>query len=574
MPAEEPGRDVAAPENPTPGDAADTPQRDHHDDLAAVIARARAMGQRALSLRHRGLATLPDTLAALDELLELDLTGNLLTALPPPLLALRGLEFLTLSRNRLTALADELWAFTALKDLDIGNAISLGPDQRYGAPADAAGPGNRIEALPAGLASLAGLRRLAAGFVGLRALPEEIGALGALIALELPGNALPTLPAAINQLTGLESLDLSSNPLTVLPDGLAGLSGLRSLRLANVAKPPAVAPLPALELLALPGCGLEALPDWVLAQRGLRSLYLAGNPMIDLPDGIAALSALSYLDLSGTGITEPPRHLTLPEGLIVRLGPQRLHQDGRSGHAIGPDGKVILLAGLEEEDDDDEETETGPVSGRSDRGARFQPSGGLGGAGGVVIHRRAGQPEPVPSAAGEAPTRIVRKTEPADDDGATRRGPSARGGLAARVQAAVAERAAGERGIAEAQAEDAGGDIGGDETGGGKPILTSEDVTGAARASAPRGGLAARVQAAVDSREAGEAATGQPDRPAADPDKTQMGKRAAARAEKAAPSAPPDPPAPVDPAGEDEQEETVSQPRDAEGRPIRKTPPR
>lgn len=563
----------------------DTPRRDRHDDLMGTIERARALGQRALSLRHRGLDALPAALGTLEALLELDLTDNLLTDIGAPILALTGLEFLTLARNRLTALPDGLWTLTALKDLDIGNAVSLGPDQRYGARPGLAG--NAVETLPAGLGALTRLRRLGAGFVGLSGVPAEIGALGDLLMLELPGNRIDALPAEMNALTALETLDLSGNPLGDFPDGLAGLGGLRRLNLSDMAAPPAVAPLTGLERLALAGCGLDELPGWVLALSGLKSLYLAGNPMIDLPEGIAALGALGYLDLSGTGITEPPRHLDLPAGLIVRLGPRRLYQDGRFGHVIGPDGTVVTLERALE--DDDEDTETGPIA-----SARPQASGGLGGAGGVVIHRRAGPAAAETSGADETPTRIVRKATPPsddrtpDDDGQTRRGAPATGGLAARVQAAVAERDASESGTAQARENDDG------ETGArpptappATPITPITEEPGRTRRNAPTGGLAARVQAAVESRE--NDAQGKPHaaehiepkpieptepKPVDDPDKTQMGRRAAARSGRTQDPAQRQDKTGGDGAGEnaagDEQEETVSQPRDADGRPIRK----
>jgi len=568
-------------------DPSDTPQRDRHDDLSATIERARALGQRALSLRHRGLDTLPAALGTLEALLELDLTDNLLTDIGAPVLALTGLEFLTLARNRLTALPDGLWTLTALKDLDIGNAVSLRPDQRYGARPGQAG--NAVETLPAGLGALTRLRRLGAGFVGLSGVPAEIGALGDLLMLELPGNRISALPAELNALTSLETLDLSGNPLGDLPDALAGLGGLRRLNLSDVATPPAVAPLTGLERLALAGCGLDELPGWVLALPGLTSLYLAGNPMIDLPEGIAALGALSYLDLSGTGITEPPRHLDLPAGLIVRLGPRRLYQDDRFGHVIGPDGTVVTLERALE--DDDEDTETDPIP-----SVRPRASDGLGGAGGVVIHRRAG---PAAEEADETPTRIVRKATPPpaepnldqpkpDVESQTRRGAPAKGGLAARVQAAVAERDASEQGAAAAPRSDGDG-----ETGARPPAVPPAtpipEEPGRTRRNAPTGGLAARVQAAVESREddapvqsddAGPTDGGPTEAgPTDDADKTQMGRRAAARSGHGQSQAPIRDDAGGDGTGGDragenasgdEQEETVSQPRDADGRPIRK----
>jgi len=575
-----------------------------HDDLEEAIQHAKAMGRRALALRHRGLESVPSALAGLDELLELDLTGNALAAVPDAVLGLARLEFLTLSRNRLSALPDSLWQLTALKDLDLGNAVSLGPDQRYGpaaAPGGVPADGNRIAELPAGLGALTALRRLGAGFVGLRALPAEIGALTQMVALELAGNALETLPEEINRLAKLETLDLSANRLAGLPDGLAGLTGLRRLRLGDVADPPALAPLEGLRMLALPGCGLEVLPDWVLALGGLTALYLAGNPMIDLPEGIGALRGLSYLDLTATGITEPPRHLALPDRLIVRLGPQRFYQGGRLGHAIGPDGSLTLLDDRAE--DDDEETMGGPLPGRP---SDSRPRGALGPAGGVIIHRTARRDDREADDAAqtgvtgtggqtdEEPTRIVRRTRvpsgaPPSDDGdsaPTRPGAPGKSGLAARVQAAVAENEAADQGRAgdlpnRNSSSQTSGDAAGETTGktigetSGGPAAPAREDTDATQMSAPKGGLAARVQAAVgDSAKTGPATgskTGSKAGSKAGPkagDKTQMGKRAAGRAGQAVGADGADD---EEPAATKDLEETVSQPRGPDGRPLRKT---
>ena len=328
------------------------------------VKRAKSMGLRALSFHHEGLEALPASLKTARDLLELNLTGNAFKTVPGEVLALAQLEFLYLEDNRLTGLPDGLWALAPLRDLALGNTVTLQPDQRYGRRNWRDIDGNRIDSLPPELGDLTALRRLSVPFVGLRSLPDEMGKLKALRELNLAGNALNALPKEIGKLKRLETLDISANYLTVLPDDLAGLTGLRHLRMGDVpgengggSAPPALAPLEKLETLALPGCGLKALPDWVLALGGLKSLCLAHNPIDDLPDTIAKLAGLAYLDLSGTDITEFPRHLPLPEGLVVRLGPQRLYQDGRLAHAIGADGKPLLL---DEHDDDDEETLTNP----------------------------------------------------------------------------------------------------------------------------------------------------------------------------------------------------------------------
>lgn len=60
--------------------------------------------------------------------------------------------------------------------------------------------GNALEALPAGVAALPALKRLAAGGNALRDLPAEWGACGALEELHLQGNLLTSVPDSLGDL--------------------------------------------------------------------------------------------------------------------------------------------------------------------------------------------------------------------------------------------------------------------------------------------------------------------------------------------------------------------------------------
>jgi len=556
------------------------------------VQHAKAMGLRALSFRYEGLDALPASLKSARDLLELNLTGNAFKTVPGEVLSLAQLEFLYLEDNRLTGLPDGLWALAPLRDLSLGNSVTLQSDQRYGRRNWRDIDGNRIDSLPPELGDLTALRRLSVPFVGLRSLPDEMGKLKALREANFAGNALNALPKEIAKLKRLEVLDISANHLTVLPDDFAGLTGLRHLRMGDVpgeggagGAPPVLAPLDKLETLALPGCGLKALPDWVLALSGLKSLCLAHNPIDDLPDTIAKLAGLAYLDLSGTDITEFPRHLPLPDGLVVRLGPQRLYQNGRLAHAIGTDGKPLLLD--EHDDEDDEDTLTNPpVPGPiGDRPTEVPARSGL--AARVVIHEP-GKPRELDDDDVTQATGDAKKPTPARDDGKVRYD----------EQTQIAARSGARSGA---------------------PQPREATQPGAKPPGAkPLSGLAARVQAFADEeRSVGLAPTGpdeetaaapprdrteptkatQPAQPAepAEPEQPAQSAPPAPSGEPSAPPSPPpsEPPSPPPPASlkdaeaaeepsvspkaadaaEEDEEETESQELDPDGKPVRKSGP-
>jgi Leucine-rich repeat (LRR) protein len=160
----------------------------------------------------------------------------------------------------------------------------------------------RLQALPAGLCSLAGLAELNLQNCGLRALPEGVGGLTGLRELNLSGNErlVTALPAGLWSLVGLEELHLSFCRLTALPEGVGGLTGLKKLVLncneGLLALPAGLWSLAGLEELGLWGCGLEALPEGVGALAGLKKLVLSHNRALGtLPDGLCAQAGLEEL---------------------------------------------------------------------------------------------------------------------------------------------------------------------------------------------------------------------------------------------------------------------------------------
>jgi hypothetical protein len=217
-----------------------------------------------------------------------------------------------------------------------------------------------LEALPAGLWSLAGLRELDLHDCGLRTLPEEIGGLVGLRALSLGynkelGSSTATLPAALWSLAGLEELSLQWCGLRSLPEGIGLLAGLKTLDLSlnrGLASLPAgLCSLVLLDELSLYGCGLTALPavchSWTGPNGTTEPRVSTGNPYLIrglgaahdscqpcapyIVEGVGALAGLRGLDLrwntelAALPVTPPPAPLS-PWPSPGRVKPTSFHQ--------------------------------------------------------------------------------------------------------------------------------------------------------------------------------------------------------------------------------------------------------
>ena len=115
---------------------------------------------------------MPEAIAQLSNLRELDLSDNQLTTLPEAIAQLSNLRELDLSDNQLTTLPEAIAQLSNLRELDLRN--------------------NQLTTLPEAIAQLSNLR-----------------------VLYLRNNQLTTLPEAIKQLSQLEKLDLRGNQLNI-----------------------------------------------------------------------------------------------------------------------------------------------------------------------------------------------------------------------------------------------------------------------------------------------------------------------------------------------------------------------
>nr|VFJ87041.1 MAG: Leucine rich repeat-containing protein [Candidatus Kentron sp. LFY] len=226
------------------------------------------------------LGELPQSLARLTELRELNLSGNRLTVLPEFLAQFTQLRVLRLGGNPLAVLPSWLGGLTRLRSLSL-RGIGV--------------------ALPFSLEQLTQLRVLNLAGNKLTELPPFLGQLTQLRDLSLESNELTELPSFLGELTQLQELDLSFNQLTALPEFLAQLTELRTLYLAGnelTELPSFLGQLTRLESLRLSGNQLTALPEFLGELTELRSLNVQGNQLTTLPRSLEKLAQLQdlYLD--------------------------------------------------------------------------------------------------------------------------------------------------------------------------------------------------------------------------------------------------------------------------------------
>lgn len=238
------------------------------------------------------------TVADLETVFFLDLTGSDESAAAPKIAALRSGDFqgltnlgaLLLRANQIQVLPPDV--FSGLSKL---NTLDLAE--------------NRLDALPGGvLRGLVGLWTLSLAENRLTELPADaFEGLAALTSLDLSYNELRVLPpGAFDDLGSLEFLQLSANRLEDLPDdAFGGASALADLQLDGnrLAQWPASAfrGLPALQSLWMGGNQLRSAPAGVLEGLGaLRRLDLSRNLLPSLPAGFfRGAAGLEMLWLDG-----------------------------------------------------------------------------------------------------------------------------------------------------------------------------------------------------------------------------------------------------------------------------------
>ncbi|MER7459124.1 COR domain-containing protein [Micromonospora sp. NPDC126480] len=193
-----------------------------------------ASRSRVLSLRKRGLTSLPPDVVQLKHLEVIDLSDNDLTSLPMELTQLRNLKRLDITGNKLTTLPPEIGQLTNLELLsarwnwltELPYEIRLLTKLRL-----LFLTGNHLERIPPAIGALHALTELHLNYNRLTALPREIGDLKNLSLLDLRKNRLAELgPTLVNLLNPAFTIRLNDNPLNdPLPEIIGrGLDALRT----------------------------------------------------------------------------------------------------------------------------------------------------------------------------------------------------------------------------------------------------------------------------------------------------------------------------------------------------------
>ncbi|OIT00998.1 tmv resistance protein n [Nicotiana attenuata] len=155
------------------------------------------------------------------------------------------------------------------------------------------------------------------GMLNLVALPSSICRLKSLVILNVLGcSKLESLPEEIGDLENLEELDASCTLISRPPSSIVRLNKLKSLSFGGFDHgvyfefPPVAEGLRSLEILNLSDCNVTdgGLPEDIGSLSSLKKLCLNGNNFEHLPQSIAQLGALRYLNL-----TECERLTQLPE---------------------------------------------------------------------------------------------------------------------------------------------------------------------------------------------------------------------------------------------------------------------
>ena len=270
-------------------------------DLQKAYEESEKTGLLALQWKH--LPRMPPDVQSLTELKQLKLIGNSFDGQTVSLGPLVSLTDLTLMACRIEELAHDFGLLTSLTSLSFED--------------------NRLEALPESTRHLTQLTFLNLCNNRLKRLPEGIGHLRQLRTFKCDVNHLAALPASTHELAALEHFSLGSNRLETLPRGFEKLASLTCLFLNGnslSALPGEFAALPALRELRIGHNKIarlqDAFCDSPTLRTSLRKLWAFNNCLVECPQKIVNLKALTDLRLDNNPMISPPPDL-LPQGTVA-----------------------------------------------------------------------------------------------------------------------------------------------------------------------------------------------------------------------------------------------------------------
>ncbi|QKQ75289.1 leucine-rich repeat domain-containing protein [Nostoc sp. TCL240-02] len=265
-----------------------------------------------LNLSDNQLTTLPEVIASLSQLQQLYLSGNQLAEVLEVIASLTQLQRLHLSHNQLTQLPEAIASLTQLQELnlsynqltELSEAIAfLTQLQNLDLSR------NQLTELPEAIAFLTQLQELNLSYNQLTEVPEAITSLTQLQELNLSYNQLTEVPETFTKLTQLQKLNFHSNQLKKLPEQLESLTQLQNLYLGNnqfAEFPLIVKKFTKLQELAIFGNNLVIIPEWIGELKVLNLLSLGNNKFTDLPSSLSELQNLNVLILDNSHIGKLP----------------------------------------------------------------------------------------------------------------------------------------------------------------------------------------------------------------------------------------------------------------------------
>jgi len=193
----------------------------------------------------------PDLVKVVNNLRNLDLSGNRIKTLPENIGAFKVLKTLTMSKNQLETIPKDLGKLVKLENLNLAS--------------------NLLTSIPSSLQSLKNLKEINLSGNKLTSFPQALLGLKQLNLVDLSGNSITSLPQGIDKLEATE-LILNQNQISSVHPDIAGCPRLRTLRLEEnclslQAIPPALLKESLISLLCLDGNlfdmkGVDSLEGW------------------------------------------------------------------------------------------------------------------------------------------------------------------------------------------------------------------------------------------------------------------------------------------------------------------------
>jgi small GTP-binding protein len=171
-----------------------------------------------LNLNSNQITAIPDAIANLVNLMELRLHGNKITFIPDAIASLTNLTALTLSCNQITRIPDAITCLSNLENLSLwDNQISQIPKEinKLQKLQGFFIRKNQIRCIPYEVSELKNLKRLWLDNNQIAQIPSNIGKLINLKELWIDNNLIQELPEEIAELKNLEELDLLGNSLVI-----------------------------------------------------------------------------------------------------------------------------------------------------------------------------------------------------------------------------------------------------------------------------------------------------------------------------------------------------------------------